>query len=77
MIPPRNPPDPFDDVEKPHPLAAELADGTPTQPLAVRLGDLWADLLRDEDEARSPESPPRIPSPMPLFDYMKGIMQWD
>jgi len=76
MIPPRHPSGPFDDMEKPHPLAAELADGTPGLPLTVRLGDLWTDLLRDDEESSS-ESQRRIPSPMPLFDYMKGIMQWD
>jgi hypothetical protein len=77
MIPDRELPDPFDDVEKSHPLAVEFADGAPRQPLTVRLSDLWADLLRVNDESRAPESPPRVPSPMPLLDYMKGIMQWD
>jgi hypothetical protein len=74
---PRDPTDPFADLEKQHPLVAELADGAPTQPLAVRLGDLWTDLLRVDDDTSAPESPPRIPTAMPLFDYMKGIMQWD
>jgi hypothetical protein len=77
MMPDKELPDPFDDVEKPHPLAAEFADGIPHQALTVRLGDFWTDLLRVDDESRSPESPPRIPSPLPLLDYMKGIMQWD
>ena len=76
MIPPKDLPEPFDDIEKPHPLVAELADGAPSQPLAVRLDDLWTDLLR-VDEARDPESSQRSASAMPLLDYMKGIMQWD
>ena len=76
MIPPKDLPEPFDDIEKPHPLVAELADGTPSQPLGVRLGDLWTDLLR-VDEGRDAESFHRSASVMPLLDYMKGIMQWD
>ena len=68
---------PFNDIEKPHSLVAESADGSPGQPLPVRVSDSWTDLLRGEEEASSPESAPRIPSPLPLFDYMKGIMQWD
>lgn len=77
MMPDREMPDPFDDLEKPHPLAAEFADGAPRQPLTVRLVDMWTDLLRVEDEPRAADAPPRIPSAMPLLDYMKGIMQWD
>jgi hypothetical protein len=77
MISRKDLPDPFDDVEKPHPLVAESADGAPSQPLAVRLGDLWADLMRMDDEGIEAESRLRSHSPMPLLDYMKGIMQWD
>jgi hypothetical protein len=77
MIPPKEPPDPFDDVEKPHPLVAEFAAGGPSQPLAVRLSDLWTDMLRGDDEASDPESRLRSHTPMPLLDYMKGVMQWD
>jgi hypothetical protein len=77
MISRKDLPDPFDDVEKPHPLVAESADRAPSQPLAVRLSDLWADLMRVDDEAIEPESRLRSHSPMPLLDYMKGIMQWD
>jgi hypothetical protein len=77
MIPPRDLPDPFDDMEKPHPIVAESADGAPIQPLTVRLGDLWMDLMRVDDETRDPDSQLRSHSPMPLLDYMKGIMQWD
>lgn len=77
MIPPNGLRDPFDDVEKPHPLVAESADGLPSQPLVVRLGDLWTDLMRVDDEASDRESTPRPSSALPLLDYMKGIMQWD
>jgi hypothetical protein len=77
MIPPKYLPYSFDDIEKPHPLVAESADGAPSQPLAVRLNDLWTDLLRVDDETSDPESAPRSPSAMPLLDYMKGVMQWD
>lgn len=69
--------DPFDDVEKPHPLVAESADGPPSQPLVVRLGDLWTDLMRVDDETSDRASTPRSSSVMPLLDHMKGIMQWD
>jgi hypothetical protein len=75
MIPPKDLPDPFDDIEKPHPLMAESVDGAPSEPLAVRLSDLWTDLMRVDDETS--ESTPRASSPMPLLDHMKGIMQWD
>lgn len=75
MIPPKDLPDRFDDVEKPHSLVAESADGAPSQPLAVRVGDLWTDLMRVDDE-RGPESA-RPSSVMPFLDYMKGVMQWD
>ena len=77
MIPPKAVPDPFDDVEKPHPLVAEFADGAPGQPLAMRVGDLWTDLLRVDDEKTDPESAPRSAPAMPLLDHMKGVMQWD
>lgn len=77
MIPPKDLPDPFDDIEKPHPLVAESADGAPSQPLAVRLGDLWTDLMRVDDETIDPASAPRSPSAMPFLDYMKGVMEWD
>ena len=77
MNPPNDLPDPFDDVEKPHPLVAESADGAPSQPLAVRLGDLWTDLMRVDDETSDRESTPRPASALPLLDHMKGIMQWD
>jgi hypothetical protein len=77
MIPSRDLPDPFDDIEKPHPLVAESADGAPIQPVGVRLHDLWSDLMHVDDEATDPEPRLRSHAPMPLLDYMKGIMQWD
>jgi hypothetical protein len=77
MMPHKDLPDPFDDMEKPHPLVAESADGAPSQPLAVRLSDLWTDLLRVDDETSGPESASRSTSALPLLDYMKGVMQWD
>lgn len=77
MTPPSDLPDPFEEIEKPHPLVAESADGAPSQPLAVRLGDLWTDLMRVDDETSDRESPARSSSVMPLLDHMKGIMQWD
>ena len=77
MIPPRDLSDPFDDIEKPHALVAESADGAPSEPLAVRLSDLWTDLMRVDDETSDRESTVRSSSPMPLLDHMKGIMQWD
>jgi hypothetical protein len=45
--------------------------------LAVRLSDLWTDLLRVDDETSGPESASRSTSALPLLDYMKGVMQWD
>ena len=77
MTPRKDLPDPFDDIEKPHPLVAESADGAPSQPLVVRLGDLWTDLMRVDDETSDRESASRPSSVMPLLDHMKGIMQWD
>lgn len=77
MTPRKDPLDPFDDIEKPHPLVAESADGAPSQPLVVRLGDLWTDLMRVDNETSDPESTRRPSSVMPLLDHMKGIMQWD
>ena len=77
MMPYKDLPDPFDDMETPHRLAAESADGAPIQPLVVRLGDLWTDLVRVDDETSDRESTPRSSSAMPLLDQMKGIMQWD
>ncbi|HEX2692822.1 MAG TPA: hypothetical protein VHL12_02110 [Gemmatimonadaceae bacterium] len=67
----------MDDIEKPGLAAAEgFADRLHGQPLAVRLGDLWSDLVRvspDTDAA----VPPRPAAAVPLLDDMKGILQWD
>jgi hypothetical protein len=69
--------DPFE-IEKPHPLVAEPAgDAATGQPLTVRLGDLWTDLMRGGDVRTDGESAPRSPSAVPLLDDMKGILQWD
>jgi hypothetical protein len=75
----KNLPDPFDDIERPHPLVAEsLGDAANGQPLTVRLGDdLWSDFLRVADESTDPSAPSRPGSPLPLLDGMKGILQWD
>jgi hypothetical protein len=70
-------PDQFDDVEKPHPLVAEMGDGGPSQPLVVRLGDLWNDFLRAKDEETDHDDTRRSAPTMPLLDDMKGILQWD
>jgi hypothetical protein len=68
--------DSFDDIEKPHDLVADaLGDRLPDQPLTVRLGDLWSDLLRVSTE--SDPAPERTGSGVPLLDDMKGILQWD
>jgi hypothetical protein len=72
-------PDPFDDIERPHPLVAEsMGNAAQGQPLTVRLGDdLWSDFLRVADESSDPHTPPRPASALPLLDGMKGILQWD
>lgn len=68
---------PFGDVEKPHETVADsFSDGPRGEPLTVRLGDLWNDLVRVADERRDPEAP-RPSSAVPLLDDMKGILQWD
>lgn len=71
-------PDPFDDIEKPHPLAVEgIGDGASSAPLTVRLSDTWRDFLRVADEPGDPDAPQRSGSALPLLDDMKGILQWD
>jgi hypothetical protein len=71
-------PKPLGDVERPHETVAEsFSDGLGGEPLTVRLGDLWTDLVRADDELRDPDAPPRSPSAVPLLDDMKGILQWD
>ena len=70
-------PDPFDDIEQPHPTVTDSADGEGREPLTVRLGDFWADFIRAADDARDPEAPARSTSAVPLLDDMKGILQWE
>jgi hypothetical protein len=67
----------FDDIEKPHPLVAELGDVDDARPLTVRLGDLWSDFLWVADGRSDPNAPRRSASALPLLDDMKGIVQWD
>ena len=72
----RNVPDPFDDIEKPRLTVSDgFANRIPSQPLAVRLGDLWNDFLRVPPESDAAAS--RAASAVPLLDDMKGILQWD
>lgn len=69
---------PFGDIEKPHETVADsFSDGLGAEPLTVRVGDLWSDLIRVADERRDPDAPSRPPSAVPLLDDMKGILQWD
>ena len=70
-------PDPFDDIEKPHPLVVETIGDGAAAPLTVRLSDPWSDFLRVADERSDPAAPPRSGSALPLLDDMKGILQWD
>jgi len=68
----------FRDIEKPHPTVADDLGGEPgSEPMTVRLGDLWSDFIRVADEARDPEAPKKPGSAVPLLDEMKGILQWD
>ena len=73
----RDLPKPIGDIERPHETVADsFSDGPRGEPLTVRLGELWNDLVRAADERRDPEAP--RPSPVvPLLDDMKGIVQWD
>jgi hypothetical protein len=47
------------------------------EPLTVRLGESWSDLVRVADNPRDPGAPPRPPSVVPFLDDMHGILQWD
>lgn len=68
----------FSDIEKPHETVADsFGDGLSREPMTVRLGDLWSDLVRGGDEQREEDVPPRSPSALPILDDMKGILQWD
>jgi hypothetical protein len=66
------------DVEKPHPTVTDSAGKElGSEPLTVRLADLWSDFIRVADRARDPEAPKTSTSAVPLLDDMKGILQWD
>ena len=68
----------FGDKERPHETVADsFSDGPGGEPLTVRLGDLWSDLVREVDERRDPEAAPRPRAAVPLLDDMKGVLQWD
>jgi hypothetical protein len=70
-------PDPFDDIEKSHPLVVESTGNGPSVPLTVRLSDPWSEFLRAADDRDEPDAPQRSGSALSLLDDMKGIMQWD
>ena len=78
MTNPRGIPKPFRDIEKPcETVADSFSDGLGGEPLTVRLGDLWSDLVRVRDDHRDPAAPPRLPSVVPMLDDAKGILLWD
>ena len=78
MTPRKDPTKPFSDIEIPHETVADsFGDGLGSEPLTVRLGDLWTDFVRTPGEQRDPDAPQRSSSALPLLDYMKGILQWD
>ncbi|MGH7604260.1 MAG: hypothetical protein ACRENK_09725 [Gemmatimonadaceae bacterium] len=78
MTPTRKiPRDRLEDVEKPRPLVADaVGDRLPTEPLTVRVSDIWSDFLRAADESEE-AARKRSASAVPLLDDMKGILQWD
>ena len=67
------------DIERPHPTVADsVGDELGAEPLTVKLGDLWTDLVRGADDERDATSSDSRPSgSVPLIDKMKGILQWD
>jgi len=69
---------PAGDIEGSHPTVADsIGDELGTEPLIVRLGDLWSDFA-EAGELRNTESTTRYRrSAVPLLDDMKGILQWD
>jgi hypothetical protein len=70
-------PDPFDDIDKPHPLVVDAIGDGSSPPLTVRLSDPWSDFLRVADKLGDADAPQRSASALPLLDDMKGILQWD
>jgi hypothetical protein len=66
------------DFERSHPTVADsIGDELGGEPLIIRLGDLWNDLVRAAGESRNTESSTKSGSAVPLLDDMKGILQWD
>jgi hypothetical protein len=66
------------DLERSHPTVADsIGDELGGEPLIIKLGDLWSDLVRAAGASRDTESPRRSISGVPLLDDMKGILQWD
>ena len=73
-----DPTKPLGDIEIPHETVADsFSDGLGSEPLTVRLGDLWTDFVRAADQPRDPDASQRSSSALPLLDDMKGILQWD
>jgi hypothetical protein len=67
------------DIERPRLTVADsIGDDSSSDPLTVKLGDLWSDLMGGAaDQARDPEGPKASAPAVPLLDDMKGILQWD
>jgi hypothetical protein len=66
------------DIERPRLTVADsIGDDSSSDPLTVKLGDLWSDLMGAADQARDPEGPKASAPAVPLLDDMKGILQWD
>ena len=67
------------DLEKPCPTVVDsIGDELGRDPLNVKLGGLWSDLVRLMDRGRKPLATPRVSDlAAPLLDDTKGILQWD
>jgi hypothetical protein len=66
------------DVERSHPTVADpIGDELGGEPLIIRLGDLWSDIVHAASDSRLTESPRNSNSAVPLLDEMKGILHWD
>ncbi|MGZ3373875.1 MAG: hypothetical protein ACXU9O_11125 [Gemmatimonadaceae bacterium] len=66
------------DVARSHPTVADqIGDELGGEPLIIRLGDLWSDLVHAAGGSRNTESPRNSSSAVPLLDEMKGILHWD